>query len=83
MYVAVELKQKVDGTLEVSTFKKETREDVEAAYHSILTVAAKSSHPVHSAVILNPEGVSLRHECYKHPVPVPEPEEPEEEKDGE
>lgn len=66
MYVAIELKEKVDGSLEVSTFKKDTREEVESAYHSILTSAAKSSYPVHSAVILNPEGQRLRGECYKH-----------------
>ena len=70
MYVAVELKQKVDGSLEVNTFKKETRDDAEKAYHSILTTAATSTHPIHSACILNPEGKMLRTECYKHEVPV-------------
>ena len=77
MYVAIELKEKVDGSLEVSTFKKDTREEVESAYHSILTSAAKSSYPIHSAVILNPEGQRLRGECYKHPqkTGVNEPEE--------
>lgn len=86
MYVAIELKTKVDGTLEVSTFKKETREEAEKAYHSILSGAATSIHPIHSAVILNPEGASLRHECYKHEPPKPEPQpepEPEPEPDPE
>ena len=73
MYVAIELKVKADNSFEVSTFKKETREEVESAYHSILTTAAKSSHPIHSAVILNPEGQRLRGECYKHEVPAEEP----------
>lgn len=77
MYVAVELKQKVDGSLEVSTFKKETRDEAEKAYHSILTTAATSTHPVHSACILNQEGKMLRTECYKHET-VDEPKEGEE-----
>jgi hypothetical protein len=66
MYVAIEQKLKEDGTYEVSTFKKETRDEAEKAFHSILAGAATSTHPVHSAVILNPEGVSIKHECYKH-----------------
>lgn len=67
MYVAVEIKEKKDGTMEVSTFKKETREQAEKAYHSILTTAADSVHPIHSAVILNAEGQKIKSECYKHP----------------
>lgn len=80
MYVAVELVTKQDGTFTVSTFKKETRDEAEKAYHSILAVAATSTNPIHSAVILNPEGKLLRTECYKHDIPTPN--EPEE-KDGE
>ena len=69
MYVAIELKEKVDGNLEVSTYKKDTRDEAEKAFHSILSVAATSTHPVHSAVILNPEGKLLKTECYKHEQP--------------
>jgi hypothetical protein len=72
MYVAVEQKVKLDGTYEVSTFKKETRDEAEKAFHSILAVAATSTNPVHSACILNPEGKLLKSECYKHDVPVDE-----------
>ena len=66
MYVAVEIKEKKDGTMEVSTFKKETREQAEKAYHSILATAADSEHPIHSAVILNAEGQRIKGDCYKH-----------------
>lgn len=65
-YVAVEQKLKQDGSYEVSTFKKETRDEAERAFHSILSSAATSVHPVHSACILNPEGKLLKTECYKH-----------------
>ena len=77
-YLAVEQKEKQDGTYEVSTFKKETRDDAEKAFHSILAVAATSEHLVHSASILNLEGKLLKSECYKHD-PIPQ----EEDKDGE
>lgn len=69
MYVAVELITKQDDTFAVNTFKKETRDDVESAYHSILSSAAKSPHKIHAAVILNPEGNMIKHECYKHDAP--------------
>ena len=72
MYVAIEQKLKQDGTYEVSTFKKETRDEAEKAYHSILSSAAVSVHPVHSAAIMNPEGKLLKSECYKHDAPVDE-----------
>jgi hypothetical protein len=80
MYVAIEQKIKLDGTYEVSTFKKETREEAERAYHSILAGAATSEHPVHSAIVLNEFGQIIRPaECYKHEVPVNKPEEEKEE----
>ena len=76
MYVAIEQKVKQDGTYEVSSFKKETREEAERAFHSILAVAATSDNLVHSACILNPEGRVIKTECYKHE--APQEEEPEE-----
>lgn len=68
MYVAIELITKQDDTFSVNTFKKETRDEAESAYHSILTSAAKSAHKIHAAVILNPEGQRIKGECYKHEV---------------
>ena len=84
-YVAIELRTDFDGTFTVSTYKKQTRDEAEKAYHSILTTAATSKTLTHAAAILNPEGMLMKSECYKHIQPEPEPEvEPEEEKkDGE
>lgn len=72
MYIAVEIKEKADGSAEVSTYKKDTRDEAEKAFHSILAVAAVSTHPVHSALILNTEGVTLKKDCYKHEIEVTE-----------
>jgi len=73
-YVAIESVTKPDGTYAVNTFKKETRDEAEKAYHSILSVAATSKNLIHAATILNPEGKALKSECYKHdPEPEPEP----------
>ncbi len=74
MYAALEIKQKADGTMTVDKYIKETREEAEKAFHSILAEAAVSKHPVHSAVIINPEGATLKKESYKHEVkPAEEP----------
>ena len=84
MYVAIESVTKQDGTYQVSTYKKETRDEAEKAYHSILAVAATSANRIHAATILNPEGKLIKSECYKHDPPEPEPEpEPENANEGE
>ena len=77
-YVTIESITKQDGTYSINTFKKDTRDEAEKAYHSILTSAATSAHKVHAATILNGEGKLMRTECYKHEAPEPEPEEPKE-----
>ena len=66
MYVAIEIKTKADGTMEVSTFKKETEELGKQAFHSIMASAAVSSHPVHTGVLLDQYGATIRRESYKH-----------------
>ena len=82
MYVAIESVTKQDGTYTVSTYKKDNKDDAESAYHSILTVAAKSKNAIHAATLLNAEGKLLKTECYKHDAPAPvQNEEPKE--DGE
>lgn len=66
-YVAIELKVKQDGTFEVSTFKKDNKDEAEKAFHSILSGAATSEHLSHSAIVLNEFGqVAKQPECYKH-----------------
>ena len=72
MYAALEIKQKADGTMTVDRFVKATREEAEQAFHSILASAAVSSHPIHSAMIINPEGATIKKECYKHEQPEQE-----------
>ena len=71
-YVTVESIVKQDGTYTVNTFKKDTRDEAESSYHSILASAAKSTHKTHAATMLNEEGYALKNECYKHEIPVVE-----------
>lgn len=83
MYVAIELRTDFDGKFTVSTYKKDTREEAEKAFHSILSVAATSATLAHAAAIMNQEGQVLKTEYYKHNAPQPEPEvEPETANEG-
>lgn len=68
-YVTIESITKQDNTYIVNTFKKETRDEAESSYHSILSSAAKSPHKIHAATMLNEEGYVLKNECYKHEIP--------------
>ena len=73
MYVTIESITRQDGSYSVNTFKKETRDEAESSYHSILSAAAKSAHAIHAATLLNAEGYALKNECYKHNAPEPSP----------
>lgn len=57
----------------------------ESKYHEVLSAAAVSNLPTHSAIMFSTEGFPLLHQCYKHePAPEPEPTpEPEVEPEGE
>ena len=74
MYVTIESITRQDDSYSVNTFKKETRDEAESSFHSILASAAKSTHKIHAATMLNAEGYVLKNECYKHDAPKPEPE---------
>ena len=46
----------------------------EAAYYQVLAAAALSNLPVHSAILVSPEGFPVLHQCYKHNVEAGAPE---------
>lgn len=54
----------------------------ESKYYEVLSAAAVSELPSHSAILFSTEGFPLMHQCYKHtvtPEPEPEPEQESEE----
>lgn len=62
-YTVIEIQNGVVGT---NVWTYDALEDAESKYHSILSVAAVSTVAVHSAVILNDSGFSIRNQCYTH-----------------
>ena len=80
-YLVIEIQKNTDGTVGNFVWSYDNIDEAESKYHSVLSIAAVSALPVHSAVILNETGYSVRSQCYTHVIP-PEPE-PEPEVEGE
>ena len=67
MYFVLEIQ--INGaTGSILPFTFDNLADAEAKYHTILSVAAKSSVQKHSAVLMAENGITLKHESYFHEV---------------
>lgn len=64
MYFVLEIQINETGSILPYVF--DNRPDAEAKYHSILAVAATSTVPKHSAVLMAENGITLKHESYFH-----------------
>jgi hypothetical protein len=66
MYIVIELQTNGQGTVSTLTYQYSNKNDAESKFHTILASASVGSLPVHTAVIMTNEGVTLRAECYKN-----------------
>ena len=64
MYIVVEIQ---NGTV-LPVIVKETRNEAESAYHTILAAAAISEVAEHTAIMCTSRGVLLESKCYLHEV---------------
>lgn len=64
MYLVLELQQ--GETLAQLAFAYDTLPEAEQKYHQILSFAAVSDMPIHSAVLLDSSGYTLKRESYVH-----------------
>ena len=64
-YLVIELQTTNDTTSHLAWSYSDLQQ-AESKYHSILSAAATSSIPVHTAVILNQEGMTMKSYCYRH-----------------
>lgn len=65
-FIVVELQKNAEGVVSNIVTPFEEQSAAESKYHSVLSAAAISKLPVHSAAILTEEGFPLMHQCYKH-----------------
>ena len=74
MYFVLEIQ--INGnTGSILSFSYDNQADAEAKYHTILSVAAKSSVEKHSAVLMAENGITIKHESYFHIEEETQPEE--------
>lgn len=66
MYIVIEIQTSTTVATLVNSY--EDRNQAESKYHQILTAAALSSVPKHSAVLMNDEGQTIKDETYIHEV---------------
>ena len=65
MYIVVELQKNADGHVSNIVTEHDNISAAESKYFSILSAAAISELPVHSAIIVSEEGFPVKHECFK------------------
>ena len=68
MFIVIELQKNVDGVVSNIVYSFDKLEQAESKYHAILSAAAVSTVPVHSAIIVSEESFPVKHQCYKHAV---------------
>lgn len=73
MFIVLETQTNKDGTVGTIPMAYENENEAKSKYHAVLSAAAISSVPVHTAFLLTDEGMLYSSECFKHEVePTPE-----------
>ena len=75
-YIVQEIQTDAAGNVAIlPAITREDRLEAESEYHRILTFAAISTLPLHTAVLTTADGKTLSSKCYKHSAPVQDTEE--------
>lgn len=77
MYIVLEIQVNKDGTVGTLISKYDSREESLQKYYQILSYAAVSEVPKHSAMIITDDAMVVKCECFIHDEEVEENEVPE------
>ena len=66
IFYVIELQTSTTGA--AIPYAYDNQPDAEAKYHTLLAVAAKSSVPKHSVMLIGENGFVIKSETYEHPV---------------
>lgn len=66
MYIVIEIQTNKDGTVGTLVDSYENRGQAESKFHAILSAAAISTLPCHSAAMLDEHGLILANGAYEH-----------------
>lgn len=67
-YIVIEIQKNADGTVSNLVYAYDDVKQAESKYHAVLSAAAVSSLPCHSAVMVNEEGMPIHYYSYKNEV---------------
>lgn len=65
MFVVIELQKSANGQVANIVTAHETEAEAQSKYHAVLSAAAVSGLPAHSAVLVTEEGFPLEYRCFK------------------
>lgn len=65
-YIVIEIQTNADGAVGNLVYSYDDRNQAESKYHAVLSSAAVSALPKHSAVIMDDEGAVYGSMCYRH-----------------
>ena len=65
-YIVIELQTAADGKVGSLVTAHDTLAQAESKYHAVLSAAAVSAVPAHSATLLDSDGQPLDYRCYHH-----------------
>ena len=68
MFIVLEIQTNTDGSIGTLITSYEDSYEAESKYHTVLSAAAISKLPLHTAVMLTNEGQVIKSERYKHEV---------------
>lgn len=68
MYIVIELQTNADGAVGNLVWAYNSQDEAFSKYHAVLSSAAISALPVHSAVILRNDGLQIAAQSFKHEV---------------
>lgn len=75
-YMVVEMQTMADGSVSHLEWVFDTLAEAESKYHGVLSFAAISQLPLHTATLTTTEGALIASQAYHHVIPEPEPETP-------
>lgn len=64
-YIVIELQTMKDGSVANLVTQHDRLDEAESKYHSVLSAAAISTLPLHAAVLMTSEGVTLENRYYE------------------
>lgn len=65
-YIVIEIQKSLDGTIGTVIWTYDNQNEADSKYFTILSAAAISNVPKHSATLIHEDGYMIRYETYEH-----------------